>query len=144
VSAYPSSNRPSGDERARRRGRDILFDDDFHVASNHDWQLVEGEAALRQWVYHCLITSPGEYAARPDFGVGVEDFLKEELTESRQAELTTRIKTNLQRDKRIQSASAVVDAFDDGNGLTVSITIVVRGQALTLRPFAFTQDGVST
>lgn len=142
--SYPVAARPSPDQRARRIARDIAFTGgNYTVAANHDWGTLNGIAAIRQAVLNRLITSPGEFAFRPDYGVGVLEYLKEELTEARIAELATRIRSQLVRDRRISRVDVLIEEFAaPGTGLRISITVVVAGQPLTLAPFAFSSDGV--
>lgn len=143
--AYPVASRPSADARARQLSKDIAFVRGDYVANaSHDWSTVQGLDALRQAVMNRLITSPGEYAARPDYGVGILDFLKEELTESRMAELVTRIRTQLLQDRRITKVDVLLEEFAaPGTGLRVSLVVVAAGQPVTLAPFSFTSDGVN-
>lgn len=132
--------RPGEDERARLLGKDIFFDGDFHVAPDGDWLLVAGLEAMRQAVYHRLITRPGEFKYRPEYGVGCQDYVKEEKTPARISELQTRIRAQLLRDRRIESVAVAIEELE--SALKVSVGVTVNGQALTFRPFLFTEDKV--
>lgn len=139
-----SPGRPSVDVRARQLGKDIAFDEDFHVGPHGDWQTVEGVELIRQAVFHRLITSPGEFAARPEYGVGIEACVKEEMTEAVLAELKTKIRTQLLQDRRISRCDVALKEFDDsGAGVEVTISLISSGQALTLAPFVISRDGVT-
>lgn len=132
---------PGQDERLRLLGRDILFDRDYHVTPSGDWQTVEGLAAIRQWIYHCLITSPGEFRARPDYGCGVKRYVKEEKTAALKAQLKTTIRTQLLRNRKLQDVVVTVDelsvAVAGAQGLLVGVGVTVKGQALNIGSFQF-------
>lgn len=138
-----SPGRPSIDVRARQFGKDIAFDTDFHVGAG-DWQTLEGLALIRQAVFHRLITSPGEFAARPEYGVGIEGYVKEELTDALIAELATKVKTQILQDRRISRCDvSVQELATPGTGLEVNVSLIASGQALTLAPFVVSRDGVT-
>ncbi len=140
-----AAGRPSVDVQARQLGKDVAFDSDYHRGANGDWQTLTGVALIRQAVFHRLITTPGEFAARPEYGVGVEEFLKEEMTDAKLAELTTRIRTQLLLDRRISRVDVSLKEFAaPGTGVEVGISIIASGQALSLAPFFITRDGISS
>jgi phage baseplate assembly protein W len=136
VSSYPSTV-PSltSAERARLLARDIRFDSDYTVAPKGDWATVEGPEAMRQAVYQRLITSPGEYRARREYGVGIMDFLKEAMATAMVAELKTRVRANLLQDRRIQDVLVTVEEKE--NALRLNIAVTIKGQRMTFRPFDF-------
>jgi phage baseplate assembly protein W len=136
-SSPASSPTATRDERARVLGRDILFDGDFQATPDGDWQTVEGIAAMRQAVYHRLITRPGEYRFRPEYGVGVQDFLKEEMTPSAIADLKTRIRTNILQDRRVSDTVVTVDELTAGPGLQIGVWVTVAAEKLSLGTFIF-------
>lgn len=127
------------DDRVRV-GRDLFFDGKLHVSAARDWVVVEGVAALRQWVWRVLSTSPGSWSVRPDYGVGVEDFVYETLTASRAAELRSRIIDQLQRHPRIQRVTATEIEQTDAGVLILRIAIEVAGTVVALKPFAFPEE----
>jgi phage baseplate assembly protein W len=115
--------------------RDIFFDSDFLASRDGDWTVVEGTEAMRQALYHRLITSPGEFKMRPDYGVGVLDFVKEA---SMVEQLKTRIRTNLLQDRRIQDVAVSVQQLE--NALRLNVIVTTKGQRMTFRPFDFARD----
>jgi phage baseplate assembly protein W len=127
------------DERARLLGRDILFDGDYHVTPDGDWQVVEGLAAIRQWIYHCLITNPGEFRARPEYGAGLKRYVKEPKTPALLAQLKTQTRTALLRNKRLQDVLVTVDdlstVIPGAQGLHVGVWVTVKGQKLNAGAF---------
>lgn len=131
-------SRAGQDERRRLLGRDILFDGDYHVTPDGDWQVIEGLDAMRQAIYHRLITRPGEFKARPEYGVGIYDYVKEAKTPAMLAQLKTRIRTNLLRDRRISDVEVTLEDLT-GNlpGLKVGVTVLIAGERLNLGAFVF-------
>jgi phage baseplate assembly protein W len=118
--------------------RDIFFDSDYLVSRDGDWTVVEGTEAMRQALYHRLITSPGEFKMRPDYGVGVLDFVKEAMTAAMVEQLKTRIRTNLLQDRRIQDVAVSVQQLE--NALRLNVIVTIKGQRMTFRPFDFARD----
>jgi phage baseplate assembly protein W len=127
----------AGDEQqARLLGSDIYFRGDYRVTPDGDWKTVRGLAALRQAVYHRLITRPGEYRARPDYGCGVLDWVKQPKTPANLASLATRIRTQLLRDSRIDDVRVTVTDLDGTlPGLDVTVAVAARGRSITLGSF---------
>lgn len=126
-------------ENQRLFGTDIRFDNDFFINSKGDYQLIEGFENLRQAVRRRLLTRPGEYKFVPDYGVGVQLYLKKPRSPSRKSELQNAIKSNLLRDPRIQEV-VQVEIEDIVDGIKVGIVIRAAGKALLFKPFTFTKD----
>lgn len=101
-----------------------------------DWLTVEGVDALHQSVLRRLSTRPNGWATRPGYGVGVEEFIEEEMTQSTFNELVSRIKISLAKDPRIDEVAAVRYA-ESGEMVILRVSIKVKGQALTLPDFRF-------
>ncbi len=124
------------DEKRTQLGKDIFFDGDFHVAAHGDYTLLEGEEALRQAIYRRLLTRPGEYRARPEYGVGVLSFVKKRKTTATLSELRQKIIDQLSIDTRIASVpEVVVEGFDDG--IKIAIVVEISGKTLRFAPFDF-------
>lgn len=117
------------------KARDIYFDGDLHVTPDGDWMTVEGVEAMRQAIYRRLMTSPGEFAFRPDYGIGVPDYVKEESSQSTLDELASKIKGQLLRDRRIEAVSVALKFADDV--LIVTIAARINGKTLNFEPFQF-------
>lgn len=115
-------------------GRDLYWDEDYRVSPAGDWLVVEREEALKQSVRRRILTSPGEWQTKPDYGIGAADFVKMRKTPAVVAELTERITTQLSRDQRIESVDRV-DVEDSTNeSLHISVKIVPRAQAKRAEP----------
>lgn len=126
------------DETLDALGADIFFDGDLHVHAGGDFVLVEGLAAMRQAIYHRLLTKPGEYKRNPNYGVGVMSYVKRRRTRSVLDHLRGRIIDQLSLDRRIDEVlSVVVENITDG--VKIAIKVRVAGEALTFRPFEFTE-----
>jgi phage baseplate assembly protein W len=119
-------------------GVDILFDDDTQVTASGDYATVEGNAALRQAILIRLITSPGEYAIRPDYGCGVGQWVKKRMTKVERDLLRQTIIEQLSQEERISKVEdVVVESLTSGN--TTGIRITVKVTALGREnSFAFT------
>lgn len=123
-------------------GCDILFDGDMHVSAAGDYVLVEGEEAMRQSIYHRLLTRPGEYRRNPEYGVGVMSYVKRRRTTSVLDHLRGRIVDQLSLDKRIEEViSVTIENID--NGIKIALKVRISGKAIEFRPFNFTERPVT-
>lgn len=134
--------KPKADARAKQFGTDLLYADDLVVGQNGDYVELEGIDALRQAIFNRLITRPGTYVFVPEYGVGIESYLKRKQTPAIINELREAIRSNLLRDSRIDSVLQVVTEPIAGeiNGLKIGISIRASGKALRFRPFEFTRE----
>lgn len=114
-------------------GRDLFWSDDVKVTPAGDWLLVEKEEALRQAVLRRLITSPGEWKTRPDYGVGAGDFVRARHTQATLDELAGRIRDQLLRDVRIYAVEDIATEFEDGL-LRINVAIKPRGEPKRAKP----------
>ena len=78
---------------------------------------MDGTDNLKQAVLHRLVTSPGTFAFRPRYGVGLKDFQNAPNYASSRVELMNRIEENFQDDERIVSLDAL--AIREENDQTI-------------------------
>lgn len=119
-------------------GVDILFTDDVQVTASGDYATVDGYEALKQAIRIRLITTPGEYAIRPDFGCGLSQWVKKRMTKAERDNLRQTIIEQLSQEERIQKVEEVtVESLTSDN--TTGIKVTVRVTALGREnSFAFT------
>lgn len=95
-------------------GRDVFYDlseeggPNFHVTPNGDWKLVDGPKALRQRLLRRLLTNPGEWTTKPDFGIGVRQYVKRINSKAVVDELTAKITEGCLRDRGVAKVVSVV------------------------------------
>lgn len=101
-----------------------------------DWALARGREALRQSLSRRLITNPGEWQTKPDYGVGARQYVKAKNTSSARAELESRIRSQFARDPRVHSVDLVtVNRLDDGSpGVKISVKVTPRGRLRADQP----------
>lgn len=128
------------DQDARFYGADIWLDvgapdvqlgqAQYVTTAAGDWAVARGREALRQSLLRRLITNPGEWQTKPEYGCGARQYVKAKNTSSVRAELESRIRSNFARDPRVHSVDIVsIFPLDDGApGLKVSITVTPRGR----------------
>lgn len=127
------------DARTQMLGRNIFFDGDFRVTAAGSWLVVDGVEAVRLALYHRFLTSPGEFAARPNYGAGLRDLVYQPKTPGLRSTIQARVRDQALRDPRVEAvASAVVDFGDDG--IQISLAVKLKGQPLTTLPFQFTKE----
>lgn len=132
----------ANDQEALLLGEDIFFDGDYSITPAGDLAVVTGLDALRAAIYRRLLTRPGEFKLRPDYGVGVMDFVKKRRTQTTLDALRQRITDQLSLESRIQEVLDIgVERIDDG--LKVKVVVRAAGKALTFRPFLFTEAALA-
>lgn len=125
----------------RALGSDIVFDNDYHIDGDGDYETISGIPALRQAIYHRLKTRPGEFRIRPDYGVGVELYIKKVASSSNISALKSKIESELSKEPRIESVDEILVSQSQGL-LQIQVTIAAKGRKLTFRPYNFTETGV--
>lgn len=122
-------------------GEDLLFDDDLQLTASGDYAYVSGTAAVRQAILVRLLTAPGEYAVRPDFGVGIRSWVKKRLTVSEIDTLRQLVIDQLTKETRIERVESVIVERITTNDLTgisvkVKATIIGREQSFAYNTFS--------
>ncbi len=137
----PFPYNPEGDAL----GTDLLHEDELPLDGAGDYIEVSGEDNLRLSLRRRMIVRPGEYKFRPNFGVGILDFLKKPLTSSRLDEIRTRIVNSFGSERRLESVSSIAldpyIATSGLQGLIVNPVVVIRGRKLQFQPFDFVSKG---
>jgi phage baseplate assembly protein W len=138
----PPNNRftPGQAAQARVLGKDLFFENDYDVTPHGDYVLIDGLRALRQSILHRIITRQGEFKTRPQYGVGLRDFVKKPMNPTNLGLIKRKITEQLAREPRIEEVLAVIVQPEDTT-LKVSVAIRAAGKALTLQPFVFDAVG---
>ncbi len=123
-------------------GYDIWFRKDFQITNGGDYVRIGGEANIKAALYRRMLTRPGEYKFRPDYGVGVQDFVKKAPTTANLDQLRQRIIDNLSLDPRLTSIVVTVEAdtIQLVPVLRVFVQAVVSGGLLRFEPYVFTRS----
>jgi phage baseplate assembly protein W len=119
-------------------GKDKFFNGAPVVTGKGDWQTVEAEENLRRAILRRMLTAPGTYRAKPNYGVGVDTYVKKPYTRAVQDELTSRIRSQVAQDRRIDKVLEVTvtqEFFGADPG--VRIVVVAQAKGRTLRPMQF-------
>ena len=139
--AIPPST-AAADQKLLLLGKDIFFNGDFAVGPNGDYVLLSGIEAVRQAIYRRLMTRQGEYKIRPEYGVGMQDYVKRRRLPSTIDEIRQRTSDQLSLDPRISEVLDVgVETIPDG--LKLKIVVRVAGETLRFEPFLFTEAALS-
>lgn len=105
------------------------------VTAARDWRLVDGDEAVRQSLLRRLVTAPGEWKTKPDYGVGARAYVKMPATKNTVDALANRIVAQYHRDKRVEEVSAVTVDWDSSGLFIVAVSTKLRGRSLTNKPF---------
>lgn len=126
-------------QQARFYGEDIWYDvsradpttgtADYVVSAAGDWSIASGLEALRQSLLRRLITAPGDWQTKPEYGVGAAQFVKRQLTPAVLAELESRIRSQFLQDDRVESVSTVnIERLDGIDGIKITVFVVAAGR----------------
>lgn len=121
-------------------GEDIHFTNDFQTTGDGDYQIDVDAEVIRQAVYRRLITRPGGYALRPEYGCGVLEAVKKKMTKSSLDQLHQRILDNLAQETRIERVVEVVLTRTNSGAtpiLKIYVKVRIAGRELSFQPFVF-------
>lgn len=126
-------------------GPDILFRGGrYTITPAGDYAVAELEDAARQSIEREAMSSPGEVATLPDWGMGVSDAVLAARTSSTADELVTRISTRLRANPRVTRVRDVdvrrMTTNDGKPGLRVEIRAEVGARNAQV---AFTLPGAT-
>lgn len=124
-------------------GEDLYFSSDYEIAAAGDYRTVTAFENLRLSILRRLSVSPGEWKTRPEYGVGIRQFVKKALTSGRKAELKNRIVENLRRDDRIEKVDEVTIEETTLGGrpvVRVTIRLTAFGRTVGLQPVTFARE----
>lgn len=126
-------------ELGRLFGTDIYFRNDYEITSAGDFLLVNGLTNLREAIYRRLITRPGEYKFVPEYGIGINSYIKRRADVETLDQLRTALTEQLLRERRIDAVEHVaIERIEDG--IKVGLIIRAAGRALQFRPFTFAEN----
>jgi phage baseplate assembly protein W len=108
----------------------------YVTTASGDWALARGREALRQSLIRRTVTNPGDWATKPNYGVGARQYVKAKNTRSKRAELESRIREQYMSDPRVHSVDIVtVTPLDDGSpGVKISVQVTPKGRLRTDQP----------
>lgn len=115
-------------------GRDLYLEvngqsgPDLATTKAGDWLIVTGRAALRQSLIRRWITTPGQWATKPEYGAGALAYVKGRNNTSSRQELAERIRAQTMKDRRVARVHTVeVDKRE--NALVIRVVVIPRGEA---------------
>jgi phage baseplate assembly protein W len=118
-------------------GDDLYFDEDFQHDAIGDLLTITVPESVRQSIYDRLRTRPGEFRPRPEYGVGLYDFVKQPRSAQNLDQIRQRIIDNLRQEKRLDKVIEVVVQRKEPATLKVYIKALVQGQEVQFRPLTF-------
>lgn len=114
-------------------GLDIEHRDDFiREEGAGDINTIEGLENVKEALRRRLITRPGEVVHRPEYGVGLPDYLNAPATLPVKQALAAKIATQFARDPRVQEILGIqmetTDFSPDKTVITVRVKLVGYGE----------------
>lgn len=127
-------------------GVDIWFDvtaaagADRIVAPHGDWRLVGGPEAVKQSQKRRIITNPGDWATKPDYGWGARLFIKAKNTKANRDALLNRGRAQTLADKRVLRIDDLRLEQMQEAAFLVRLAYTLRGEAVLNTPQILTQE----
>jgi phage baseplate assembly protein W len=132
-------------------GEDLFFDGELKLAAKGDYRTIAGEENYRRGILRRLITTPGTYRLRPDYGAGLGDAVKGKLTKGTLDALTARIREQVAADRRTEkvisvtvtplSTSTTTGPLAGVQGIRVHVVVQAFGRVLRPLAYRFAREG---
>ncbi len=107
-------------------GLDLAFSNDYQVSASGDMQTISGQNNIREALIRRTVTQPGSLIHRPDYGVGIKDFLNALNSLDNQRELANRIKVQWEQDPRVVEVIGVRLLIEDDTPEKIEIGVRVN------------------
>ena len=105
-------------------GRTTLWEDEHVLGKDSDYLVIEGDAALDQRIRHRLITRPGSWALRPEYGAGLEELLNKLEQPGTIAEVERRVRDQLSYEAEVARVIQVnVRIENNADGRTMRVLV---------------------
>jgi phage baseplate assembly protein W len=116
---------------------DLLLDDDFTVSAQGDFALVEGVANVRQALLHRLLTTPGTVVHRPEYGVGIQDYLNSPLSFDTKRKMAVAIQGQFLNDSRVAEVKTIQiqDSPENPSSVTLLASVLIDGSGDAILQF---------
>lgn len=115
-------------------GVDIWMGDDagdgvpnYNVLPSGDWRLVSGREAVKQSLRRRFMTSPGEWATKPDYGAGLRAAVKSRARQSDIDDIVNRLRSQAMKDTRVLAVLSVTATRLGTYGIAYRIVVQLKG-----------------
>lgn len=122
---------------------DVAHLGDLQVAPDGDLQMIRGRPNVKEALFRRLMTQRGALAHRPNYGIGVKDFLNAPNSIANQRTLALRIKEQFELDPRVEEMVGMKVTSDDSNPEKVTIYVRVKLVGLEEQTINFVPFGES-
>lgn len=116
-------------------GQDLLYNRSGHleVGSKADLLLCSGAECVKANIARALVTVPGDLVHRPDYGVGIQDFVNLPATPANFEELKARIRASLESNQDVETIEKLeVKRGVDVSVIEIELVVRVSGQPVQL------------
>lgn len=117
---------------------DFAHKGDYLVTPGGDLDLISGLANLKNALLHRLITVPGTLVHRPQYGVGLPNFLNNLASFSTQQELAGIIRQQFKRDPRVEDVLSISMDAEDARPEMISLVVRVKPVGYSEQDMKFT------
>jgi len=123
---------PSGmgatDLLGRFYGVDLRMMTDYLVMGSGDLQRTKGLEALKASFARALVTTRGGIFWRPEYGIGITDFLNRRASAAEIMDAQNRIRTTLASDPAVEQMDSPQVVVTAGGLVEIMVTVQVAGQ----------------
>lgn len=109
--------------------KDIALITDMQRAPDGDLQSITGLRNIKEALYRRLVATPGTLAHRPEYGVGVKQFLNSVNSLNNQRAFALKVKEQFEQDPRVDSVVGLRFEQDDvvPGKFTIFIKVKIAG-----------------
>jgi phage baseplate assembly protein W len=100
---------------------DLRFGEDFSITPQGDFALIEGVDNVKQALLHRLLTTKGTLVHRPEYGVGIKNYLGAPLDFETQRQLAVQMQAQFLNDLRVAGVNTIQIEQDENNLFSVTI-----------------------
>lgn len=108
-------------------GDDGAGSPDYNVTSAGDWRLVNGREAVKQSLRRRFMTTPGEWATKPDYGAGLLAAVKSRARTTDLADIENRLRAQSLKDERVLRVLSVTVEKLGTYGIKYSVKVQLKG-----------------
>lgn len=123
-------------------GNDLWWDGDYRVDATGDWLVISGIPALKQSLTRRLLTNPGDWATKPDYGVGAPALVKRRATQSNIDYLVNRTRQQFLLDERVVKVTTISTFYSGTGTLKMAVSVQAKNQVRSSNPI-IVQVGLS-
>ncbi len=124
-------------------GKDVAFKSDFVRSATGDLDTIDGLSNLKEALIRRVLTQPGSIIHRPDYGVGLKNYLNGLNSISTQQKLALKIQEQVEKDERVEQFLGLRVEESEAIEGKVVLTIRVKPVGYSEQSIVIPQGGIN-